>query len=866
MFGGTLKPIKRLRKLARRASKLLVPPKPAPPPAPLFDIAALQRKYIQRRLHLEPDRFVLYRIIGNDLPPRHGLGMSRANVQFILQHEPALADCDKRWVVNRIVDPAEEQAIIELLEEHRQGYIHLPFVQEDYARIGWDLDCFLDPQFLLAPPAGDSAPDYDLMREARSRHSKNAYVMNNNGARNTALRAGRGIAKWVLPWDGNCFVTETAWAEIRAAILAQPYLKYFVVPMARTIVNGDLLAPDYRPQKYDEPQILFRRDASEEFDPAYVYGRRPKIALLWRLGVPGAWDKWPFAPWDRPKPPPSPEARQFATCGWVNRLESGQQELEQDGDAARRRRGEARSSAIIMMLDRLDEDVMRRRLDPARLMLYSEASLDALRTSGPDGPLREIIANLDADARAAIARGTFSVLDKTGCAPSGDRQDYWHPAPYWWPDPDSPDGLPYIQRDGERRPGTGLFEPGSEEFDRSSLQRVLEGATICALGWRATGEQAYASHGAALIRRWFIDPETRMNPHLRFAQARMGRSENEGSRTGIVEMRDLCLLLDAARLLERAGTLSDADRDSFRNWLRAYLEWLHNSPHGMVECRSGNNHGTYFDLQTAAIGAYLGDAAALTATFRRARVRINMQFDPDGSQPEELRRFCSLHYCCFNLQGWINLAAIAARCGEDLWRHQSATGSSLARGLSWLIGFSARRDWPYPQSDAFEWGRLVPLQAALARQSAAEAANMLEQHRASPRYTAHSSIRHIGICDPTSYATDQDSRSHSFDPHAATKTRALGPGLGVANRRGHRGAAGPLARTALVQRRPSAAGLAEFDPRPRTQPRRAPSNRRARRRAGLLVNQARGPALVDGGIAGRLADPFYPHPWPAPPG
>jgi hypothetical protein len=736
-----LKPIKRLRKLARRARKLLVPPKPAPPPAPLFDVAALQRKYTERRLHLEPDRFVLYRIIGNDLYPRHRPGMSRANVQFILEHEPALADCEKRWVVNRIVDQAEERAIIDLLDRHRQSYLHLPFVREDYARIGWDLDCFPDQRFLLNPPGARPSPDEPRQREARSRQAKNSYVMNNNGARNAALRAGRGIAKWVLPWDGNCFVTETAWAEIRGAILAQPYLKYFIVPMARTVANVDLLTPEYRPQTFDEPQILFRRDASEEFDPTYVYGRRPKVALLWRLGVPGAWDAWPFAPWDRPKPALSPEAHQFATCGWVNRLESGQQEMEQYGDAARRQRGDARSSAIVMMLDRLDEDVMRRRLDPARLMLYSEASLDTLRAGGLDGPWREIVAGLEADARAAVARGIFSILDKTGCAPSGDRRDYWHPAPHWWPDPDSPDGLPYIQREGQRRPGTGLYEPGSEEFDRSNLQRVLEGATICALAWRVTGGQPYAGHGAALIRRWFIDPEARMNPHLRFAQARMGRDDDEGNRSGIVEMRDICLLLDAARLLERAGTLADADRGPFRDWLRAYLDWLHGSRHGAEQCRSGNNHGTYFDLQTAAIGAYLGDTAALTATFRRARVRINTQFDPDGSQPEELRRLCSLHYCCFNLQGWINLATIAGHCGEDLWHHRSATGSSLARGLGWLIGFGARRDWPYPQSDAFEWRRLVPLQAALARQSAAEAGSMLEQHRASPRYTAHFGIR-----------------------------------------------------------------------------------------------------------------------------
>lgn len=718
-------------------------PTPETPEPSQIDIADLQRRYAQSGLHLQPDRFVLYRIVGNDLYPRHRPGMSRANVQFILEREPALADCEKRWVVNRIVDRAEERAIIDLLERHGQSYIHLPFVQEDYARIGWDLDCFADQRFLLELHPATSAGDpklLDLLKEARTRHSKNAYVMNNNGARNVALRAGKGVAKWVLPWDGNCFLTEAAWAGIRAGVLAQPYFKYFVVPMARTNANAELLTPDFRPREFDEPQILFRRDAREEFDPGYVYGRRPKVELFWRLGVPGAWDKWRAEPWERPKPRLSSEAHEFTRCGWVNRLESGKPELEGYDRDARNHRGKARAHGIVMLLDRLDAGVLRAHFDPSRLTIYDERTLDALRASGPAGPLGEIVADLELEARAAVARGTFSVLDKTGCAPSGDRQDYWHPAPYWWPNPERPDGLPYVHRDGERRPGTELYEEGSEEFDRSSLQRVLEGAAICALAWRVTGDRRYAEHGAALVRRWFLDPATRMNPHLRFAQTRMGWNNNEGNRSGIIEMRDLCLLLDGARLLERDGALSEAECGALRDWLRAYLDWVQSSPQGEEECGSLNNHGTYFDLQVAAIAAYLGDSAVLTATFRRSRARINMQFDPDGSQPHELWRPTSLHYCSFNMQGWIGLATLGASCGIDLWAHRSATGGCLVRGAEWLVRHAAARDWPYPQIDAFEWSRLAPVEAALARSTGA-AVDLRSLHRAFPRYATHFGIR-----------------------------------------------------------------------------------------------------------------------------
>ena len=153
--------------------------------------------------------------------------MSRANVEFILRHEPPLADCEKRWVVNRIVDRGEEQAIIDLLDRHGQSYLHIPFVEAEYARIGWNISCFPDPAFLLSSLDSDPLPDRRLTTEARSRHDKNAYVMNNNGARNAALRAGRSVAKWVLPWDGNCFLTEAGWAEIRERCSGAALLQVF---------------------------------------------------------------------------------------------------------------------------------------------------------------------------------------------------------------------------------------------------------------------------------------------------------------------------------------------------------------------------------------------------------------------------------------------------------------------------------------------------------------------------------------------------------------------------------------------------------------------------------------------------------------
>jgi hypothetical protein len=115
-----------------------------------------------------------------------------------------------------------------------------------------------------------------------------------------------------------------------------------------------------------EPQILFRRDALEEFDEAYPYGRRSKVELLWRLNVPGRWDSWVDDPWDLPRPGYASEAGQFGTAGWVARLSSGQVHLEGEDVTSRKSRRLRRYQAICETLDMLDVEATQRCTSLAR--------------------------------------------------------------------------------------------------------------------------------------------------------------------------------------------------------------------------------------------------------------------------------------------------------------------------------------------------------------------------------------------------------------------------------------------------------------------------------------------------------------------
>jgi hypothetical protein len=682
--------------------------KPRTVPAP--DLAALQREYEASGLSKEEDRFVLYRIIGNDLPPRHAEGQTLGNVRFILENEPELEGCEKRWVLNRIAKPKQEEALRSLLEAHGQAYLSIPFDMEEYARVGLDHDPF-PPGFFLSPEFEQLGPDQRSRATTQAYRLKNNYVMHNNGARNAALEDGRGRAKWVLPWDGNCYVTKEAWQEISSAVKREPFLKYYVVPMARTMNNDELLHPTTRPEAAEEPQILFRRDAAESFEDARPYGRRPKVGLLWRLGVPGPWDRWRFDPWDMPEPELSPEAGQFGQAGWVARLASGVSRLERSHRNSIKERGDARDHAIQATCRRLDERIVAERLHSAGTLTYDALALERLKQDAGDDALARLRIELLEQAEAALECGPYSVTDKTTQAPSHDAHDYWHPAPYWWPNPRTRDGLPYVRRDGERAPGTQLYEPGSEKFDRTRLQRLFDDATTLALAATATGEARYAEHAMTLVRTWFLDPPTRMNPHLRFAQVRLGHDGNEGQNTGVIELKDLYYFLDALRLLDGARAISGTETEGVKEWLREYLGWLQSSRQGQRELRMPNNHGTAYDLQVASIAAYLGDVSLVRSTLERSAHRIGQQFAADGSQPHEMERTSTAHYTCFNAQTWINLARLAERCGPDLWGIELADGRGLRRGLEWLIRELSRDEWAFKQIGEFDRRRGLPIVA-----------------------------------------------------------------------------------------------------------------------------------------------------------
>ena len=300
------------------------------------------------------------------------------------------------------------------------------------------------------------------------------------------------------------------------------------------------------------------------------------------------------------------------------------------------------------------------------------------------------------EADDAMTAGPFSVMEKKDTPPSGDKHDYMSLAPYWWPDPATPGGLPYIRRDGETNPQVRSISDHTNIFKLESAVHAL------ALGYYLTGNPDYAVRGTLLLRTWFLDPATRMNPNLNYAQAIRGI--NNGRGIGLIEMRDLPRILDAIALLSGSASLTPSDRDGLHKWFSAYFDWLQNSANGRDEAAAKNNHGSWYDQQLVGIALFLGDKDAARKVAEAAKgKRIAVEIKPDGSQPLELARTKSFSYSVFNLTALMRLAQEARLAGVDLWSYRAEDGASLRGALDYLLPYAeGSKKWSYESLNGVE--------------------------------------------------------------------------------------------------------------------------------------------------------------------
>ena len=337
------------------------------------------------------------------------------------------------------------------------------------------------------------------------------------------------------------------------------------------------------------------------------------------------------------------------------------------------------------------------------------------------------------DANKCLKAEPESVMDKTKVPPSGNKHDYMSIAPYFWPDPSKSNGLPYIRQDGKVNPES----KNEETSDRVRFGRTLDRIETLALAYYFTREKKYADHAAKLIKIWFLNPDTQMNPNLNFAQAIAGKNDGRGE--GVLDARGMGSVLDSANLISNTSDFTEANQKALIQWMTSYYDWLMKSPNGKAERAATNNHGTWFDVQAAHLALGLGKKEDAKKIIDAARTkRIPAQIESDGKQPQELARTASFSYSCMNLDAFFKLANLGDHAGTDLWRKNNKDTHSLRKALDFLVPYLDKppATWPYKQiKDIDESSMLRVLRLAALAYDAPEYEAIIKKYDEAPKET-----------------------------------------------------------------------------------------------------------------------------------
>jgi hypothetical protein len=336
------------------------------------------------------------------------------------------------------------------------------------------------------------------------------------------------------------------------------------------------------------------------------------------------------------------------------------------------------------------------------LTLSAESlALTASRFKTGDPRLKGPMAALIRRADRALTVPLRSVTQKSLTPGSGDKRDYMSMGPYWWPNPATPNGLPYVRRDGVRNP-----QASDSALDSDRMVAMVSDVRDLSLAHAFTGDMRYATKCAEVLRTWFIDPSLRMNPNLRFGQSIPGIIDGRG--IGIIDTREFWQVVDAALLIAPSEALKPDELKALRAWFGEYAHWLTTSEVGLEERAAPNNHGMFFDAQLVVFWRFAGEhAKARRVAFDAMGLRIAAQVDNEGRLPLELARTRPFHYTAFATQAATMIALHAAAldasppginglpdklasgarcehwqiaCAMDLWR-RTVENRSLSKAL-----------------------------------------------------------------------------------------------------------------------------------------------------------------------------------------
>jgi hypothetical protein len=293
----------------------------------------------------------------------------------------------------------------------------------------------------------------------------------------------------------------------------------------------------------------------------------------------------------------------------------------------------------------------------------------------------------------------------TSCKRSaGGLNDFYSEGDYWWPDPAKPDG-PYIQKDGQTNP---------ENFSdhRYAMIRFSDITATLTSAWLLTGNLKYAEKASSHLNSWFVDPLTRMNPNMLYAQAIWGRFTGRG--IGLIDAYHLVEVARSAKILIDNKAIPADQAIKIKEWFGDFLIWMTTHSYGVDEMNAKNNHGTCWVVTASSMALIAENEEVRKMCVNRFKtVLLPSQMAEDGSFPLELKRTKPFGYSLFNIDAMCNLAQILSTPQDNLFEFKTEKGQSLKKGMEYIFPFIADKSkWPFAK-DIYIWEEWPARQSCL---------------------------------------------------------------------------------------------------------------------------------------------------------
>lgn len=298
------------------------------------------------------------------------------------------------------------------------------------------------------------------------------------------------------------------------------------------------------------------------------------------------------------------------------------------------------------------------------------------------------------EADWAMQQSPVTVTANSSSRSQGTVHDFYSEGDYWWPDPANPDG-PYIQKDG-------MTNPDNFVAHRLAMIRFSKVIGSLASAYVLTNNPKYVAHAFRHLEAWFVNPATKMNPSLLYAQAITRKVSGRG--IGIIDTIHLMEVAQGIITMEKAANVDKKLLADIKNWFADYLNWLTTHPYGKEEMEAKNNHGTCWVMQVASFAKLTNNQNLLEFCRNRYKtVLLPNQMAADGSFPLELRRTKPYGYSLFNLDAMVMICQILSTGQDNLWTYKAPEDQTIKKGIEFMYPYVADKSkWPFKE-DVMYW-------------------------------------------------------------------------------------------------------------------------------------------------------------------